>query len=71
MIRVFNFYLSKGVLLLLAVEAMLLFAAVPLGVHSRFQGVPWGPDSAIVWTNAAIFLVLGLVALSVFGALST
>jgi len=67
MIRVFNFYLSKGVLLLLAVEAVLLFAAVPLGIQSRFQGVSWAPDTAVVWTNAAIFLVLGLVALSAFG----
>ncbi len=67
MIRVFNFYLSKGVLLLLAVEAILLLLAVPLGIHSRFQGVPWAPDSAVVWINSAVFLALGLVALSAFG----
>lgn len=67
MIRVFNFYLSKGVLLLLAVEAILLLLAVPLGIHSRFQGVPWAPDSAVVWINSAVFLVLGLVVLSAFG----
>ena len=67
MIRVFNFYLSKGVLLLLSVEAGLLLIAVPLGVHSRFQGTPWGPDAAVIWANAAVFLALGLMVLSAFG----
>lgn len=68
MIRVFNFYLSKGVLLLLAVESLLLLFAVPLGIQSRFQGVISGvPDAATTWINAALFWVLGLVVLSAFG----
>ncbi len=67
MIRIFNFYFSKGALFLLAVETILLFVAIPLGIHSRFQGVPWTPESAVVWANSAAFLVLGVVALSAFG----
>jgi sugar transferase (PEP-CTERM system associated) len=67
MIRVFNFYLSKGVLLLLAVESLLLLAAVPLGIHLRFQGAPWTPEAAVIGANAAVFLTLGIVMLSAFG----
>lgn len=67
MIRIFNFHLSKGVMLLLAVEAALLLIAVPLGIHSRFQGVPWAPNVGVIWANSAIFLMVGLAVLSAFG----
>ena len=29
--------------------------------------MPWAPDTTVVWANAAVFLALGLVALSAFG----
>ena len=67
MIRIFDFYLSKGIILLLAVEAILLSIAVPLGVQSRFLGIPWTPNMGLIWTNSAVFMVLGLAALSAFG----
>jgi len=67
MIRVFNFYLSKGMFLLLVLEAMLLLAAIPLGIHVRFQGSPWTPTTAVVASNTALFLGLGLAAMSAFG----
>lgn len=67
MIRVFNFYLSKGIMLLLASEALLLLISIPLGVHSRFQGAPWTPTQTVIWTNAVLFLGVGLAAMSAFG----
>jgi len=38
-----------------------------LGVQSRFMGVPWTPNLGLIWTNSAVFMVLGLAALSAFG----
>jgi len=67
MIRVFNFHLSKGMLLLLVLEALLLLAAVPVGVHTRFQGAIWMPSSGVVSSNAALFLCLGISIMSAFG----
>ncbi len=67
MIRVFNFYLSKGMLLLLVLEAALLLAAIPMGVQSRFQGSAWTPSSGIIGINAVLFLGLGLAVMSAFG----
>ena len=67
MIRVFNFYLSKGMLLLLVLEAVLLLAAIPVGVESRFQGSAWMPASSIIGINAVLFLGLGLAVMSAFG----
>ncbi len=67
MIRVFNFYLSKGMLLLLVLEAALLLAAIPMGVQSRFQGSAWMPSSGIIGINAVLFLGLGLAVMSAFG----
>lgn len=67
MIRIFNFYLSKGMLLLLVLEAALLLAAIPIGVHSRFQGSIWMPTPGIIASNAALFLSLGLSVMSAFG----
>ena len=67
MIRVFNFYLSKGMLLLLVLEALLLLAAIPVGIHARFQGSALTPTSGIVISNAALFLSLGIAVMSGFG----
>lgn len=67
MIRVFNFYLSKGMLLLLVLEAVLLLAAIPMGVQSRFQGSAWTPSPSIIGINAVLFLGLGLAVMSAFG----
>jgi sugar transferase (PEP-CTERM system associated) len=67
MIRVFNFHLSKGMLLLLVLEAMLLLAAVPVGVHTRFQDSIWMPSSGVVSSNAVLFLCLGISIMSAFG----
>ena len=67
MIRVFNFYLSKGMFLLLVLEAMLLLAAIPVGIHARFQGSEWMPSSTVVISNVALFLGLGLAVMSGFG----
>jgi len=67
MIRVFNFYLSKGMLLLLVLEAVLLLAAIPVGVQSRFQGAAWTPSFTIIGINAVLFLGLGLAVMSAFG----
>ena len=67
MIRIFNFYLSKGMLLLLALESLLLLAAIPLGVRSRFLGVPGTPPPEVIWANAALFLGMGLAVMSAFG----
>ncbi len=67
MIRVFNFYLSKGVLLLLVLESLLLFAAIPVGVESRFQDSIWMPSMSTIGSNAILFLCLGLAIMSAFG----
>jgi len=67
MIRVFNFYLSKGMLLLLVLEAVLLLAAIPVGVHSRFQGSIWMPSASVISSNAFLFLGLGISIMSAFG----
>lgn len=67
MIRVFNFYLSKGMLLLLVLEAALLLAAIPVGVHARFQGSFGAPSSSVIGSNAILFLVLGISIMSAFG----
>ena len=67
MIRFFNFYLSKGILLLLALESLLLLLAIPLGVNLRFQGSPVSPSAGVVWTNALFFLGVGLAVMSAFG----
>ena len=67
MIRFFNFYLSKGILLLLALESLLLLLAIPLGVDLRFQGSPGSPSADVVWTNALLFLGVGLAVMSAFG----
>lgn len=67
MIRVFNFYLSKGMLLLLVLEALLLLAAIPVGVQSRFQDSVWMPSLGVIGSNAALFLGLGLAVMSAFG----
>ena len=67
MIRIFNFYLSKGMLLLLALESLLLLAAIPIGVRSRFLGVPGTPAPGVIWANAAFFLGVGLAVMSAFG----
>ena len=67
MIRVFNFYLSKGMFLLLVLEALLLLAAIPVGVHSRFQGSVWMPSPGVIGSNAVLFLGLGLAVMSAFG----
>lgn len=67
MIRVFNFYLSKGMFLLLVLEALLLLAAIPVGIHARFQGSVLTPSSSVVISNAALFLSLGIAIMSGFG----
>jgi sugar transferase (PEP-CTERM system associated) len=67
MIRFFNFYLSKGILLLLALESVLLLLAIPFGVDLRFHGAPKSPPMAVVWTNALLFLGVGLAVMSAFG----
>ena len=67
MIRFFNFYLSKGILLLLALESLLLLLAIPFGVDLRFQGSPGSPPADVVWTNALLFLGVGLAVMSAFG----
>lgn len=67
MIRFFNFYLSKGILLLLALESLLLLLAIPFGVDLRFQGSPGSPPPDVVWTNALLFLGVGLAVMSAFG----
>ena len=67
MIRVFNFYLSKGMFLLLVLEAMLLLAAIPVGIQARFQGSALTPSASIVISNAALFLGLGIAVMSGFG----
>ena len=67
MIRVFNFYLSKGMFLLLVLEAVLLLAAIPVGIHARFQGSAFTPSSGVVISNAALFLILGIAVMSGFG----
>jgi len=67
MIRFFNFYLSKGVLLLLALESLLLLLAIPFGVDLRFQGSAGSPPRDVVWANALLFLGVGLAVMSAFG----
>lgn len=67
MIRVFNFYLSKAMLLLLIVEAIFLLAAIPIGIQARFQGSALAPTPAVMVSNAALFLALGLTVMSTFG----
>lgn len=67
MIRFFNFYLSKGILLLLALESLLLLLAIPFGVDLRFQGSPGSPPPDVVWANALLFLGVGLAVMSAFG----
>ena len=67
MVRFFNFYLSKGILLLLALESVLLLLAIPFGVDLRFQGLPRSPSSEVVWTNALLFVGVGLAVMSAFG----
>ena len=67
MIRVFSFYLSKGMFLLLVLEAMLLLAAIPVGVSARFQDGPWMPSAGVIGSNAVLFLGMGLAIMSAFG----
>lgn len=67
MIRVFNFHLSKAMLLLLVVEAVFLLVAIPVGIQARFQGSSLAPPFAVVVSNAALFLSLGLAVMSAFG----
>ena len=67
MIRLFNINLSKGILLLLAIESALLLLAIPFGVDLRFHGAPVSPSSDVIWTNALLFLTVGLAVMSAFG----
>jgi len=67
MIRVFSFHLSKGMLLLLIMEALLLLMAIPFGVHTSFQDSIWMPSPGVIGSNAAIFLGLGISVMSAFG----
>ncbi len=67
MIRFFNFYLSKGILLLLAIESALLLLAIPFGVDLRFHGALASPSTEVIWTNALLFLAVGLAVMSAFG----
>jgi lipopolysaccharide/colanic/teichoic acid biosynthesis glycosyltransferase len=67
MIRLFNINLSKGILLLLAIESALLLLAIPFGVDLRFHGAPVSPSTDVIWTNALLFLTVGLAVMSAFG----
>ncbi len=67
MIRVFSYYVSKGMLLLLALEIVVLLLAIPLAVHIRFPDLALAPPPALIWDNTRLFALGGLAFMAAFG----
>lgn len=67
MLRIFNRYVSRGMLLLMAVEALILFVSIPLGARFWMSGAAM-PDSVnVLWGDAALFVLIGLTIMNAFG----
>jgi sugar transferase (PEP-CTERM system associated) len=67
MIRIFSHYVSKKVLLLLAVEAWLLAMSIYLGVSVRFPAAGVADPLYPLWPKAAAFVVIMLITMTALG----